>query len=293
DLPGDFPLLRLLPDLRNHFLDQLLEVHVARPAFGPPDPGECQQIIDQVAHSLCGFQNRLQVFLTLVVQRTRCVLLQQFRVTDEMAQRRPQVMRHGIGKRLELLVGHYQLAGAQRELLVELADFSIALLALFELVLQLISCVEKIILNAASNSTEGGNDKRREHENQKVRDISDRNVEGVERFYEKIVEQCRGQQNGHHGRSGPGVPSDKTDDEDKKGQLYIAELVFLNHERDGGRDHHRNDCKSVAQDRRPDSLELAIPIRHARFLQQAPACRGRAVLGYSRFQACFERGRSW
>src|SRR5215469_15277256 len=152
-----------------------------------------------------------------------------------MAQRPPQVMRNGIGKRLEFSVGRYQLPGAQRELLVEVANFGVALLTLFELNLKAIACVAEVVLDATSNGAEGGNDDRREHKKQKVREVSRGNVEAVDRFCEKIAEYRRGQQNGHHGRPGPRVPGHKTDDEYKKRQFHITELVFLNRERDGSR----------------------------------------------------------
>jgi hypothetical protein len=45
------------------------------------------------------------------------------------------------------------------------------------------------------------------------------------------------------------VPSDKTDREDEEWQLSITELVLLDRERDGSRDRHRSDCKSVTQER--------------------------------------------
>ena len=110
--------------------------------------------------------------------------MQQLRVADEMTQRCAQIVRHRIGKRLELFVGCYQLRSARGQLLIELADFGVALLTLFELDLKLIACMAKIFLDPASNSTEGGNYDCREHKQQKVREVSRGNVEAVERFYE-------------------------------------------------------------------------------------------------------------
>src|SRR5215472_12872364 len=130
-----------------------------------------------------------------------------------MTQRCTQVVRYRIGQRLEFFVGRYQLPSAQRELLIELADFGLAPLTLFEFILKPVARVAEIVLDATSNSAEGGNDNRRDHKNQKVREIPRGNVEAVDRFYEKIVEHRRGQQNGHRGRPGPRVPGNKTDDE--------------------------------------------------------------------------------
>src|SRR5262249_39004315 len=192
-----------------------------------------------------------------------------------MTQRCTQVVRHRIGKRLEFSVGRYQLPGAQRELLVELTNFGVALLTLFELSLGGVACVAEISLDATSNKVKEGNDDRREHKYQKVRDLSRGNLEAVERFREKVGEHRRSQQNGHHSRPGPRVPGHKTDDEDEKRQFYIAELILLERERDGRRDHHRNDRKSVTQDQRPGSLEFAIPMRHVRLPRQTVEGRDR------------------
>src|SRR5262249_7853224 len=102
-----------------------------------------------------------------------------------MTQRCTQVVRYRIGKRLELLVGCYQLRSAQCALLFEFADLGVALLTLFELILKPVACMAEIVLDATSNEAEGGNDDRREHEYQKVRELARGNLEAVDRFYEK------------------------------------------------------------------------------------------------------------
>src|SRR5215467_15626698 len=117
-----------------------------------------------------------------------------------MAQRCPQVMRDGVGKRFELLVGGSELGSTQRELVIELANLDLAPLTLFELDFEPVARVAKIVLHAASNSAEGGNDDRRGHKKKKVGEVCRGNVEGVEWLHKQVVEGCRAQQNGHHGR---------------------------------------------------------------------------------------------
>jgi hypothetical protein len=121
-------------------------------------------------------------------------------------------VRYRIGKRLEFLVGCYQLT-------VELANFGLALPTVFELNLEL-ACVAKIVLDAALNGDDGRHDHGREHKRQKVREVSRGNVEGVERLHEKIIEHRCGQQNGDHSGPSPRVPGYKTDVEDHEGQLW-------------------------------------------------------------------------
>src|SRR5258708_33079680 len=48
DLPSNVPTLRVLPDLSDDLLDELLQVHLRLFGLGPPDPGKCQQVVNQV-----------------------------------------------------------------------------------------------------------------------------------------------------------------------------------------------------------------------------------------------------
>ena len=51
DLPHDVPPLRVLREFRNHVPDEPVQINLRLLGLGPPDPGERQQIIDQIAHS--------------------------------------------------------------------------------------------------------------------------------------------------------------------------------------------------------------------------------------------------
>src|ERR1700746_2326464 len=107
-----------------------------------------------------------------------------------------QVVRYRIGKRLEFLIGRYQLRSARLELLIQLSNFALALLTLFEFNFKSITCMAKIVLDPTANSTERGNDDRREHKNQKVGEIAGGNVERMARFYKDAV---RGHPRQRHG----------------------------------------------------------------------------------------------
>jgi len=55
--------------------------------------------------------------------------LEQLDKTMNVPQRRAQIMRNGIGERLEFLVGHFQQFGALPQLLVQFLDVIVRLLA--------------------------------------------------------------------------------------------------------------------------------------------------------------------
>src|ERR1700745_2726421 len=138
----------------------------------------------------------------------------------------------------------------------------------------------KIVLDATANCAEGGNQDRREYENQEVRQLSKGNVERVERFYKQVVEGNRRQQDRQHSRPVPRVPGDNTDHEQKDRQLWIPELVCLQHKRDANRDGHQNDGKSVAQDRRMDLVKFVIPIYHVQLLPQMATAIWLIIAGF-------------
>src|ERR1700722_3571918 len=87
--PSNVPTLRIPPDFGNDLLDQLLQVHLHVPGLGPADPGKCQQVVDQVAHSFCRIEDRSYEPLTLLVEQGRCLSLQQLRVPGHMTKWRP------------------------------------------------------------------------------------------------------------------------------------------------------------------------------------------------------------
>src|SRR5258708_5068067 len=68
DLPGDVPALGVLPDFRDGLLGKLRQVHLRLSGLGPPDPGKRQEVVDQVAHSLCRVEYRSYEALALLVE---------------------------------------------------------------------------------------------------------------------------------------------------------------------------------------------------------------------------------
>src|ERR1700730_9553493 len=75
DLPFNVPTLRVLPELRDHLFDKLLQVDQHLFCLSPSHPGKRQQIVDQGAHSFCCLENRLYVPTTLVIEQRRCLFL--------------------------------------------------------------------------------------------------------------------------------------------------------------------------------------------------------------------------
>src|SRR5271166_3384642 len=51
DFPGNFPTLRLLPELRDDLPDKLLQVHRRLVGLGASNPRKAQEVVDQGAHS--------------------------------------------------------------------------------------------------------------------------------------------------------------------------------------------------------------------------------------------------
>src|ERR1700733_14140995 len=151
DLPRNVASVRIFPKLRNDSGDQLLQVDGYFDGLGTPDSREAQQVIDQISHPLGRFQYSLQVVVGFLVQCWSRAPLQQLGIADDMAKRRAQVMRHGIGERFQLLIRRLQLDSAPCQLLLSLA---------------------KIILGTAPNCAETRNGKSANHEDEKVWQLS-------------------------------------------------------------------------------------------------------------------------
>ena len=62
-------------------------------------------------------ENRSYESLTLLVEQRRCLFLQQLRIAGHVAKRRPQIVRDGIGKGFELLVGRFEFRSPFAEFL--------------------------------------------------------------------------------------------------------------------------------------------------------------------------------
>ena len=107
--------------------------------------------------------------LTLLVEQRRCLSLQQLRVADHVAKRRPQVVGDGIGERFQFFVGRFEFRGPFAELLVEFANFVLSALALFHLDPKVVVGLTKAVLDSASNGAERGDDYRPCDKNEIVR----------------------------------------------------------------------------------------------------------------------------
>ena len=52
DIPGNVPILCLLPEFRDDPSDKALHIHFRVVGLGASDPRKAQEVVDQVAHSL-------------------------------------------------------------------------------------------------------------------------------------------------------------------------------------------------------------------------------------------------
>src|SRR5262249_38562951 len=92
DFPANVTPARLLPEFGDDFANKLCEVYSCLAGLDAPDPRKAQQVVDQVGHFFCRFQDPLRVPLTLVIEERRGLFLQQLCVADDMPKRRPQVV---------------------------------------------------------------------------------------------------------------------------------------------------------------------------------------------------------
>ena len=130
---------------------------------------------------------------------------------------------------------------------------------------QLFLRLAKTFLNVAPNRAEGGNDKSPNHENEKVRQVSAGNFEGVVGLRKEVVEAQRGQYDRHHGGSVARVPGGDGDGEGKDRHFHAAELIILESEGQAERDCDGNNSQAVARDPRLETVKSSIPAR-----QKAP-----------------------
>src|SRR5258705_2232656 len=178
NLPGNVPSARVLRELRDDLGDKLLQVHGDFIDLGTPDPGKAQQIIDQSSHRLSGFQDVFQVAISFFVQCGSRLLLQQLSIADDMAKRRAQVMRYGIGERFQLLVRHLQLE---------------------RVFCQLFLGFEKTFLDPAPNRAEAGHSQPPNTESEKIRQVSAGNFERAVGLQKELIEAKRGQHDRRRG----------------------------------------------------------------------------------------------
>ena len=78
----------------------------------PAHAGQRQQALDEVAHPLGVAPDVAQQGLAVLVELRGVVIEQDLAVAMDRAQRRPQVMRHGVAEALKFLVGAQKIGGA-------------------------------------------------------------------------------------------------------------------------------------------------------------------------------------
>src|SRR4051812_42921672 len=115
----------------------------------------------------------------LVVERRRCVFLQQLRIPDRMPKGCAQIVRDRVSKGFQFIVARFEFRRPLGEFLIEMTNLVLPLLAVFDLELKLLGCLVKIRFDSASNVYERSNDHRPSYEEQKVRYIGAGNLKGI------------------------------------------------------------------------------------------------------------------
>ena len=87
---------------------------------GAPDPGEREQVVDQLLHALGAVDRERDVLVGAVVELARVAALQELAEARDLAQRLLQVVARHVGELLEVAVGPLQVLGLVVEALVGL-----------------------------------------------------------------------------------------------------------------------------------------------------------------------------
>src|SRR6202521_2052905 len=94
-----------------------------------PNPREIQQFIDEQTHLLCPSLNALYMALGLRIEGGTEFFHEKLGKAPDMAQGRPQVMRHGVTESFQFSVGRFQLGRSlydpMLEFVIEFSDFSL------------------------------------------------------------------------------------------------------------------------------------------------------------------------
>src|SRR4029077_5543244 len=180
--PNNFPRLRVRGNFADHGFHQLPKIDSCFLRFGPTDPREGQKIVHQAAHTGSRVENHADVVPTLVVQDGVSVLLQELGESGNMPNRRTQIVRDGIRKRLQFFVCGLQLVRT----VSKLRDQSPPLL---HFRFEQISRLPKVCLSPAPHHTEPNQKPRKQGKHRKVSEIFTRGTETVERWSEKVIEE--------------------------------------------------------------------------------------------------------
>lgn len=112
DVEGHGSIAQLHPDLRDRVGHEPVEVHGFSPGCPGRHPGELEQGLQESLHPLGSGVDSLEVLAPLLVELPRVLIGQDPRERIDRAQRSAKVVRHGVRKRLELLVRLGQPLGA-------------------------------------------------------------------------------------------------------------------------------------------------------------------------------------
>ena len=99
--------------------DDRVQIDARVQHLGAPHSREDEQRIDELSHLHRALGNQAQIAFPVVVELGTGRLLQQLRESADVPERRPQIVRHGVRKRLQLLVHRSQLIAALAELVDE------------------------------------------------------------------------------------------------------------------------------------------------------------------------------
>src|SRR5207247_2305377 len=121
NLPANFAPARFSLDFANHLSPKEVEINRFAPNLLFAESGKVQQGVNQLAHMTCTIPDLVQALLMIRREVIRSTLQEDLRKPINLAQRRPQIMRHRITKRVQFLVTDRQLRYPGIQLRVELA----------------------------------------------------------------------------------------------------------------------------------------------------------------------------
>lgn len=129
NLPAHDPVFDLRLQQRNDFFDDRIQARRLEVQRVPADSRQIQQLIHQQAHAVDALFDALQVSSCFGVHSGGEVFNQDSGKTADVAERRAQIMRNGIGEGLQFVIGCRQLRCAffhpLFKFLVELADLAL------------------------------------------------------------------------------------------------------------------------------------------------------------------------
>ena len=134
-------------------------------------------------------------------------------------------------------------------------------------------------IDLAPDRAEAGNDESPNHENEKVRQVSAGNFEGVVGLRKEVVEAQPGQDDRHHGGSVARVPGGDGDGEGEDRHFHAPELIVLQSEGQAERD-----C-DIANEIERARISMMARSSRAPSIDPMRACGGTMPSAASSFQS--------